>query len=238
MKTHSVIIPAYNESENLRPFVSKFIKELPGTPLEDQILEIIVVENGSRDNTWDELQLLAQEYPQTVVATRIPRGSYGEAIKHGMMMAKGETLSILELDFIKPEFIIDALDKIQNQNADVVIASKRHPKSIDKRPLKRRILTRAFNMILSIATGYPGTDTHGLKAFKTSVAKELCAKAITTDEVLQTEIVIIAWKLGYKIVEVPITIQELRAATVSVTRRLPKVMTLIQQLRQSKKRFE
>ena len=101
------------------------------------------------------------------------RGSYGEAIKRGMMESEGTHLSILECDFLDAEFVAASVDLFEKEHARFIVASKRHPDSVDNRPLKRRILTLIFNRILNLFTGYPGTDTHGLKSIETTLAKQL-----------------------------------------------------------------
>ena len=198
---------------------------------------MVLVENGSTDGTWGECSALSQLFPGVVVATQIPRGSYGEAIKKGMMVAKESHVAILECDFLLPTFLSSCMDVFSSDMADVVVASKRHPRSVDERPLKRRLLTYGFNAILHAALRYPGSDTHGLKAFPTSVAQKLCSLSQTTDEVFQTEIILIAWRLGYRIAEVPIEIREKRATPVTIVKRVPKVANIIRDLRQSLRRF-
>jgi hypothetical protein len=94
-----------------------------------------------------------------------------------------------------------------------------------------------FNWILNMFTGYPGTDTHGLKSIETTLAKQLCAQAITTDEIFQTELVLLAWRQGIKIHEIPIRIREMRPTPVSIRRRFPMVLDTIRQLRRSLRRF-
>jgi hypothetical protein len=99
-------------------------------------------------------------------------------------------------------------------------------------------LTALYNFIvLRLFIGYPGTDTHGLKSIESNWAKKLCETVVTTDEVLQTELVLLAWRLGAKIEEIPVEIDEVRSAPVSVLRRVPKVMNTVQELRRSLKRF-
>ena len=99
------------------------------------------------------------------------------------------------------------------------------------------MLTWGFNRILNWVVGYPGTDTHGLKSIETALAKRLCGLAQTTDELLQTEIVIVADRLGYKIGELPISIEERRPTPVAIARRVPKVIKMVSALRKSAHRF-
>lgn len=229
----SIVIPAHNEAANLEAYVARFIQDLP-SDVAEVLKEIIIVENGSTDGTLDACRRLQQRFPRLVRTCVVPRGSYGEAIKKGMLESQGTHVSILECDFLDSQFISASIAIFQANRAQFVVGSKRHPQAIDRRPLKRRILTTLYNYgFLRLLIGYPGTDTHGLKSIETPVAKRLCDIAITTDEVFQTEIVLLAWRLGLKIEEVPVQILEKRSPTVTVFRRLPKVVNTVRDLRRS-----
>lgn len=234
--TYSIIIPAHNEGENIGSFVTRFIEGLPNA-LREVLVEIILVENGSKDNTLVACKNLQVKYPKWIRVLSLERGSYGEAIKRGMLESRGTHLSILECDFLDAEFIVKSIEVFKVGKANLIVASKRHPEAIDDRPLKRRILTLGFNWLLTAFFRYPGTDTHGLKSIQSDLAKRLCGLAETTDEIFQTEIVLIAWKLGEKIVELPIRVKEERPVVVSIRRRVPKVMNIVVALHKSLKRF-
>jgi hypothetical protein len=104
--------------------------------------------------------------------------------------------------------------------------------------LKRRVLTTLYNyLFLHTFFGYPGSDTHGLKSIEASCAKQLCELAITSDEIFQTEIVLLAWRLGVRIHERPIRIRETRHAPVTVFKRIPKILDTVRQLKRSLDRF-
>lgn len=229
---YSIVIPANNEGETIRESVGRFIENL-SAEARSILREIIVVENGSTDNTAGECRNLRDRYPTIVKLLSVSRGSYGEAIKTGILEARGKYLSILECDNLDTDFVQKSIQVFAVERPQLIVASKRHPRSIDDRPLKRRLLTFGFNLILRAAVGYPGTDTHGLKSMETAWGRRICAIAMTTDEIFQTELVILSWCLGGKIVELPIRIEETRAAPVSVIRRLPKVIHLVPQLRRS-----
>jgi len=233
---YSIVIPAHNEAANIEAFVADFLERLP-TLTRKLLHEVVIVENGSSDGTLEACRRLDDRFPSIVRVLTNKRGSYGEAIKRGILESEGTHLSILECDFLDAEFVTASIELFQAGQARFIVASKRHPESVDGRPLKRRILTMVFNKILSIFTGYPGSDTHGLKSIDTTLAKQLCAQAITTDEVLQTELVLLAWRQGIKIHELPIRIHEMRVAPVSIRRRFPMVLDTIGQLRRSLRRF-
>jgi glycosyltransferase involved in cell wall biosynthesis len=233
----SVVIPAHNEAANLEAYVAHFIQTLPGDVAE-VLEEIIIVENGSSDGTLDACRRLQQRFPKLIQVCTIPRGSYGEAIKKGMLESRGTHTSILECDFLDSRFLSASIAIFRANRAQFVVGSKRHPQSADGRPLKRRVLTALYNYVfLRLLIGYPGTDTHGLKSIETPVAKRLCEIALTTDEIFQTEIVLLAWKLGIKVEEVPVQILEMRSPTVTVLRRLPKVLDTVRALQHSLARF-
>jgi hypothetical protein len=72
---------------------------------------------------------------------------------------------------------------------------------------------------------------------ETSLGKQLCDLAVTTDEIFQTEIVLLAWRLGVKVDELPLSISESRPAPVRIAARVPKVLHTISELRRSLARF-
>ncbi len=236
MTPYSVVIPAYNEGEHIESFVEAFLAGL-AEPAREALLEIILVENGSTDDTLAACERLRERYPDTFRVFHLERGSYGEAIKRGIAESRGDFVSILECDFLDRDFIATSVERFSAGQARFIVASKRHPDSVDKRPFKRRLLTLGFNCLLRLFLHYPGTDTHGLKSIETRLAKRLCAESTTTDEVLQTELVLLAWRWGEAIDEVPIRITERRPTIVSVARRLPKVATMISELRASLARY-
>ena len=235
--TYSIIIPAHNEGNTIGPFVTRFIKDLPKT-VSDVLVEIILVENGSTDHTLSACNTLKDRYPDLIRVLSLERGSYGEAIKRGMVESRGTHLSILECDFLDADFIAKSIELFKAESHNFIVASKRHPDAVDDRPLKRRLLTLGFNLFLTAFFRYPGTDTHGLKSIQSELAKKLCALSVTTDEIFQTEIVLIAWKLGEKIRELPIRVKEERPVVVSISRRVPKVMNIVVALHKSLRRFK
>jgi glycosyltransferase involved in cell wall biosynthesis len=232
---YSIVIPAHNEAPNLERFVSSFLHKLsPGIAP----TEVLLVENGSTDGTLAACDRLAKSFPGQVRVLSLGRPSYGEAIKQGILQARGSHLSILEVDCLDVDFVADSIRLFEKERAQFIVASKRHPESIDRRPLKRRVLTFLYNFFfLRLILGYPGTDTHGLKSMEASCGRELCELAITTDEIFQTEIVLLAWRLGIEIQERPLRIREARRAPVAVFKRLPKVWNTVRQLQRSLRRF-
>lgn len=233
---HSIVIPVHNEAQHLEAQIGAFLGGIPEN-LAGLLQEIILVENGSTDGTRDACSRLMERYPHLIRVHILPRGSYGEAIKAGMLASRGTHLSILECDVLDWDFVSRSVAIFKAEHARFIVGSKRHKDAVDQRPFKRRVLTALYNLaFLRLCFGYPGTDTHGLKSIETNCAKQLCHAAITTDEVFQTEIVLLAWRMGISIEEIPIQIREVRSTPVSIRRRAPKVLGTVRELKQSLRR--
>jgi hypothetical protein len=234
---HSIVIPVHNEAQHLEAHMSAFLDSVP-PELAGMLHEVILVENGSTDGTRDACARLKERYSKLIRVCVLSRGSYGEAVKTGMLESTGTHLSILECDVLDWHFVSRSIVLFREGFAQFIVGSKRHKDAVDRRPFKRRAMTALYNLIfLRLGLGYPGTDTHGLKSIETECAKHLCRAAVTTDEVFQTEIVLLAWRMGVHIEEVPIQIREMRSTPVSIRRRLPKVLGTVRQLRRSLHRF-
>jgi glycosyltransferase involved in cell wall biosynthesis len=232
--TTSIVIPAHNEAEHLAAFVRAFLDRVGDERA--RVGEILIVENGSTDDTYAVAELLAEELPGLARALRVEEASYGAALKRGIADATCDLVAILECDAMDETFLARAW-VLADQGADVVVGSKLHPESVDRRPLQRRVLTRLFNRVLRAATGFRGTDTHGLKLMGRDVARKLVAECVTEGEVLQSELVLLADRLGYRVVEAPVRLSETRATPVAIGRRVPKVCRLVGELRRSLARF-
>ena len=105
------------------------------------------------------------------------------------------------------------------------------PKKVKYRKIQKGRVSGADSRGLELAFG-----DFGLKSIETKCAKQLCEAAVTTDEVFQTEIVLLAWRVGVRIKEIPVSIREMRATPVSILKRGPKVWDTIGELKRSLRR--
>ncbi|MCE9616414.1 MAG: glycosyltransferase [Lentisphaerae bacterium] len=231
----SIVVPISNEASNLEALVDEFVASLADA--RGEIQEIILVENGSRDQTVAVGQRLAARYAGWVRLVVLDRASYGEAVKRGIAEARAPWIAVLECDFLDADFVRRARAQLAAQRSPFAVASKRHADSVDRRPLKRRLITAAFNRLLSLFCDFPGTDTHGLKVVRTDVARYLANLCQTSDEIFQTEFVMLGYRLRYKVVEVPVDIAERRPTPFPILKRIPKVVRLLHQIRKSLDRF-
>ena len=145
----SIIILAHNEEEHIYSNIKKFIDEA-----KDLDYEMILVENGSTDETLQICKKLEADTKGLIRVVSLRKASYGLALKRGIYEAKGEYLFILEADYIILNFVREGLRLLREGQYEVIVASKRHPESIDKRGYKRRILTWGFNSLLRLIFGF------------------------------------------------------------------------------------
>ena len=199
----SIIIPAYNEAERLPPSLEKvraFIKQQPYET------EVIVVENGSKDETF----ALASAFTQTMPGLRVIReekSGKGLAVRSGMLAARGQVRIFCDADFSMPVEEISKFLPPQLDLMDVAIASRELPQSnrIDE-PEYRHWIGRIFNTMVrwSILPGLQDTQC-GFKAFSAEVAEQVFQLQTLPGWSFDAEVLVIARELGYQIKEIPIT---------------------------------
>jgi dolichyl-phosphate beta-glucosyltransferase len=234
---YSIVVPAYNEAKNIEPFVVRFVDLLPPR-VREVLAELLIVENGSVDDTLAASLRLQAKYPQLVRVISTGERSYGTAIRLGIFECKGTHMSILECDFLDVRFLEQSVEVFQQGNGRFIVGSKRHPDAMDRRPLKRRISTSCLATLLRLFLGYPGSDTRGLKSIEADLARELCDLSITGDEAFQTELVLLAWRIGIEIRELPVSVREMRSSPRSFLRRLPMGLNMLIQLWNSLRQLE
>jgi glycosyltransferase involved in cell wall biosynthesis len=230
-ETFGLVVPIHNEAVILERMVVRFIQvgRAGALPLE----EILLVENGSSDNTREIADSLAGRFPGMCKSHSIEVASYGAAIRHGILSSIAPIIAVLEIDLMDEDFLGRALDELSRDQGDFIIASKCLRESRDERPFLRRMGTLLFNQYLRHSFHFTGTDTHGLKVIRTPLAKQLCGLSTTDGEALQTELVFLASHLGFRVLEIPIAIREVRRAPVPILRRVKAVIRIHRALRDS-----
>ena len=212
----SIVFPVHNEATILTKQIKLFLSQLKSYRLRPK--EIILVENGSHDGSWRVIQNLHRRY-HFIKALHLPQASYGQAIKAGLIQAHSQVIFVFNVDFFDADFIRQALPLLKT--ADIVIGSKTLAASHDLRSPLRRLTTYFFNVFLRLALNYPGTDTHGIKAIKNTPLLRYCLhRSRTQNELFDTELIIRAHRWGAVLVELPVTITELRPTRYPWTRRI------------------
>lgn len=219
----TVVVPVYNEARFLPEALPRLVGavESVGVPY-----TIRLVENGSTDGTVDVARRLAGDH---VIVESLPFADYGAAMRHGFLAADGDWVVNFDIDYFSSEFLRTLL--AQPDEVDLVIGSKRDPRSEDRRPPLRRLATRVFNLLLRVLLDSNVSDTHGMKGFRLHVVTDIAPKVMSTKDLFDTELVIRAELAGYRIVEVPVVVEEMRSARSSLVRRAPRTVAGLLRIR-------
>jgi len=222
----SVVIPVHNEEVILEASVADLCAGLDAMGVD---YEVILAENGSRDRTAAIAAALAAARPRVrTFSTAAP--NYGVALRRGLLGARGALAICEEIDLCDLDFHGRALAILRAGEADLVVGSKAMRGAHDRRPLHRRLATRAYNALLRLTLGFRGTDTHGLKALRRAALLPVIERCITDADVFASELVIRAQRQGVRVREIPVELREKRAPSVHLLRRVPKVLRLLVRL--------
>ncbi len=205
----SVVMPAYNEgaviAESLEETVRTF-KEFGCS------YEIILMDDGSQDNTLVEAQKVARKFSQVIVKRNLVNYGKGRALKKAFRYVTGEYVVFLDADLdLHPGQIQTLFDILKLDEADVVIGSKLHPNSQVQYSFSRRVVSLIYFVIIKILFGLPVHDTQtGIKLFKTNVLKHVFPRIVVKKFALDLEILANVQRLGYRIAEAPIVLKQTR----------------------------
>lgn len=118
----SLILPTYNERENIKILIESLIRSLKSILYE--AFEIIVVDDNSSDRTWEAAQALGCIYPQVRVIRRIHERGLATAVIAGWQAARGPILGVMDSDLQHPPEILLKLIELINNGADLAVASR------------------------------------------------------------------------------------------------------------------
>jgi len=216
----SIVIPIYNEEGILHSAVVDLRERL--APLGWRY-EILLAENGSRDRTVLVAGELAAKYGEVrVLSTGTP--NYGQALRAGLLAARGELVLCDEIDLCDVEFHRRAVELLDSGRAEMVIGSKLIAGASDERPFFRHAASLVYTTLLRGLLDFPGTDTHGLKAFVRQRIAPIAESCLTDKDVFASELVIRAYREGLSSLEIPIRVKEKRPPSVNLLNRVPNVL--------------
>jgi glycosyltransferase involved in cell wall biosynthesis len=202
----SVIMPAYKESAYIESNLCETVETLTSFGYE---FEVIVVDDGSPDHTEREATKARARYPGHVRVVRYDRNQgKGNALLCGFVYSKGDVIVFLDADMdLHPVQLPGLLEMLTVVPADVVIGSKRHPNSNVNYPLVRRIYSMAYYTVIRLLFGLPVRDTQtGMKVFRRTVLEAVVPRILAKRFAFDIELLANAHRLGFKIVDAPITL--------------------------------
>ena len=214
-----VIIPTYNEAENIGTVIPRVLDVCPNT-------DILVVDDNSPDGTQGIVESIALMEPRVKIVSRRNKSGLGTAYVAGFKYAIENAYDfVVEMDADLshepteiPKFCRALLD-----HADLAIGSRyAFGVSVLNWPMKRLLLSYGGNIFARVVTGVPVNDmTSGFKAFKIEVLKAIDLSSIRSNGyAFQVEMNVRAYRKGFRIVEVPIVFTERRVGTSKMSKKI------------------
>jgi len=200
----SVVIPTYNQGGHIQSNLEKVTGYLSNKFSQ---FEVIVVNDGSQDDTAGRVARAMHEEPRVKLNQFSTNHGKGFAVREGVLKAEGDAIFFTDADLSTPvEEIEKGLAGLE-EGYPVVIASRRHPESIVAlhQGRGREIVGRAFNLFVRALLSLPFHDTQcGFKGFSREAAREIFSLARIDGFAFDAEILVIARRLGFRVREMPV----------------------------------
>lgn len=230
----SVIVPAFNEEHRLGPSLDTILSYFAA---QAYATEVVVVDDGSTDGTC---RLVEERMKCSPVSLRLecsPQNmGKGAAVKRGMLAAAGEILLFSDADLSTPiETIADFMPHLKD-GVDVVIGTRKHPQAriAKAQPWLRRNLAKGFVVLANVLLGAHLTDfTCGFKSFSRSAGREIFSRSVVPGWSFDAEVLFLANRLGYHIIEVPVTWAHVEGSQIRLKRDMIRSFTGLMEIRRN-----
>ena len=201
----TIVIPVYNEENRITPTLKSIISYFSEKEI---TYEVIAVDDGSTDNTVKTIEDIKNSCPEVSIFKIGRNSGKGKAVREGMLKAKGDYILFMDAD---SSTAIGEFEKflpaIKEDKKDILIGTRKIQSAdiIEHQPLIRKVLGEGFSWLSRVATGVSVSDfTCGFKCFSRKAARVVFSKGIIDDWSFDAEILFLARKTGYEIVEIPV----------------------------------
>lgn len=201
----SIIIPAYNEAQRIRPTLEALDDYLAADGIR---YEIVVVDDGSSDDTAQLVRSIATRRPAIRCIVAMPNRGKGSATRRGMLAARGAVRVMYDADgAIAPSELPRIVNPVRLGDVDVAIGSRRADgaRVVERPPWYRAAWSRMSNKVVrwTLVPGIRDTQC-GFKAFSAAAAVELFSRGRIDRWSFDMEILALARMLGRTILQVPV----------------------------------
>ncbi len=201
----SVVIPAYNEQERLQRFVPGIVEFLQS---KGQPFEIVVVNDGSQDDTALVARELSKKFPMLRLIDYHPNRGKGAAVKAGMLEARGQCVLFTDADQSTPITEVDKLlAKMEGSGYDMAIGSRSMPGARVEQPQAwyRALAGKLFGIGTRLFCIHGIHDTQcGFKAMKHEVAQKVFQQVTSNSAIFDIEMLVVATREGFRVAEVAV----------------------------------
>ena len=201
----SIVIPAYNECLRIEGTLTRVMECIAR---EDWDAEVLVVDDGSTDETPDIIQRWMTLHPRIHLVKNPGNRGKGYSVRNGLLQAAGEIVMFTDADLSAPMEEATRLFEAIHAGADVAIGSRwlDRARQTHHQPIYRQVFGRCFNAITRGVMGLPFHDTQcGFKAFRREAAQVIFRLQRIERWGFDPELLFIARKLKYVVREVPVT---------------------------------
>ena len=202
--TYTFVIPAYNESVRIRPTLDEILRYTRG---QNWDAEILVVNDGSRDDTAQIVREYGRLHPQILLLENPGNRGKGYSVRNGMLHARGDICLFTDADLSSPMTESQKLFEAIERGADIAIGSRwlRTELQTEPQPLYRQVFGRIFNLALRVILGLRFADTQcGFKAFRRDAAQRIFPLQKIEGWGFDPEILFLARRAGLQVAEVPV----------------------------------
>jgi dolichyl-phosphate beta-glucosyltransferase len=203
---YSIVIPAYNEGARLGATLEKVLGFVRAQGWSAEV-EVIVVNDGSRDNTAALVREFAEREPMLRLVENPGNRGKGYSVRNGMLNARGEIVLFSDADLSSPIEEMPKLLAALAGGADIAIGSRwlRTELQTRRQSRHRQIFGRVFNLLLRITLGLRFKDTQcGFKAFTRQATQTILPLQRIERWGFDPEILFLARKFGFRVEEVPV----------------------------------
>jgi glycosyltransferase involved in cell wall biosynthesis len=202
--TYSIVIPAYNEGARIGATLDRVLAHIQHSRWD---AEVLVVNDGSTDDTAQIVQRYASNSPSLRLLENPGNRGKGYSVRTGVLHASGEVILFTDADLSSPIEEAEKLFAALAAGADVAMGSRwlRTELQTQRQPLHRQLFGRIFNLALRVILGLRYRDTQcGFKAFTRRVAQSVFPLQHIERWGFDPEILYLARKFGYNVQEVPV----------------------------------
>lgn len=203
--SYSIVIPAYNESRRIPSTLEAVVECIHRAGWS---AEVVVVNDGSRDNTAELVRAFAEHAPEVRLIENPGNRGKGYSVRNGILHALGEVVMFTDADLSAPIEEAQGLFEAIAAGADIAIGSRwlERRRQTVRQPFYRRFFGRCFNAVTRMVMHMPFADTQcGFKAFTRAAAQTVFQLQTIEGWGFDPEILFIALKRGYRIKEVPVS---------------------------------